>query len=146
MKPVYLNHLGMVTALGNASSTLAGLRELSTDGLRWRNDLRNTPAHVAQVDTVLPDREQWPLACRSRNNQLLAAAMAEISDALAALFERHGADRVGAVIGSSTSGILEGGDALATRFKEGAFPAHFDYAQQEIGAPASFIRRIGGVR
>lgn len=145
MTPIYLNTLGMLTALGDTQATLAGLRGKSTAGLHWREDLRMTPARVAEVSEPLPDAAAWPVAFRSRNNQLLAAAIAQIGTAIDTVIERYGSARIGAVIGSSTSGILEGGRAIAAHARSGSFPADFDYAQQEIGAPSAFIRHLAGI-
>lgn len=140
MKPVYLNALGMTSALGDLNTTIEGLRNQSTAGLFWRSGLRPEPARVAAVSTTLPSDEALPLRLQSRNNRLLAAATMQIEAEIAMVIERYGAHRIGAVIGSSTSGILEGGEAIAAKIKGGDFPAHFDYAQQEIGNPAEWMR------
>lgn len=146
MKPVFLNAMSMITALGNSAETMRGLRAGSTAGLRWRDDLRPAPVCVAEVSAVLPSADAWPLYLRTRNNRLLAASLAGIEDAVRNAIERFGADRVGIVIGSSTSGILEGGAAIARHERDGKFPEGFDYRQQEIGAPSDFLRFASGAR
>lgn len=147
MKPaIYLNALGMVTALGDARATLRALRERSTTGLCWRDDLRADPVLVAAVSTELPATTQWPVRFRSRNNQLAAAAYAQIQSEVHACVERYGAHRIGVIIGSSTSGILEGGAAVAAKRNTGRFPDDYDYGQQEIGAVSEFVRELAAVR
>lgn len=146
MMPVYLHSPGMITALGDAAGTLRGLRAGSTAGLQWRDDLRPTPVRVAAVDRDLPDAGEWPLRFRTRNNRLLAAALHDIDSDVRSAIRTFGAARVGVVIGSSTSGILEGGVAIAARLDDGRFPGDFDYRQQEIGAPSEFARFLSGAR
>ncbi len=53
------------------------------------------------------------------------------------------------VIGTSTSGIAAGEDAIDALHREGRFPAGFHYRQQEIGMAAEFAARylgLSGVR
>jgi 3-oxoacyl-[acyl-carrier-protein] synthase-1 len=86
--------------------------------------------------------EEWDC----RNNRLLAAAAAQIRPAIDAALARHGANRVALVVGTSTSGIASGEDAMAVRLRDGAFPPAFSYKQQEIGGTAPLAARLLGVR
>jgi 3-oxoacyl-[acyl-carrier-protein] synthase-1 len=81
-----------------------------------------------------------------RNNRLLAAAAAQIRPAIDAALARHGAQRVALVVGTSTSGIAAGEDAMAAKIRDGAFPRGFSYRQQEIGGTAPLGARLLGVR
>jgi 3-oxoacyl-[acyl-carrier-protein] synthase-1 len=58
-----------------------------------------------------PPRCRSPTGCRyarrSRNNRLALAALSQIKPAVDAAIERFGPDRIGIVIGTSTSGIAE---------------------------------------
>src|SRR5690606_6101894 len=75
----------------------------------------------------------------------LLAAIAQIDTAVQAAIARHGADRIGVVIGSSTSGIAEGEAALAGFLASGDWPAGYHYRQQEIGTPSEFVARHLGL-
>src|SRR5262249_46358967 len=63
-----------------------------------------------------------------------------------AALARHGASRVALVVGTSTSGIAAGEDAMAAKIKDGAFPRGFSYRQQEIGGTAPLGARLLGIR
>jgi 3-oxoacyl-[acyl-carrier-protein] synthase-1 len=86
-----------------------------------------------------------PLTQRSRNNQLALAALAQIRPAVDAAIARFGADRVGVVIGTSTSGIAETESALRMHAAEGVLPAGFHYAQQEMASPSDMLAAQLGI-
>ena len=77
---------------------------------------------------------------------LAAAALAQIRPQVDAVIERYGAERVAVVVGGSTSGLREGELALRRQRAEGAWPADYDYAQQELGATAEFLTWQLGAR
>jgi 3-oxoacyl-[acyl-carrier-protein] synthase-1 len=72
---------------------------------------------------------------------LLACALDEIREPVAALRDTLGSDRIAVVLGTSTSGIAAGEEAAATLAREGRMPAHYHYRQQEIGTAAEFAAR-----
>lgn len=136
--PVYLSALGLVNALGdNPASVLANLLEGRAPGMRLREGwIVGRSVYVGEVVGELP---VWPQALAhyaSRNNQLLLAAAQQIAEPLQAAILRYGRERIGVVIGSSTSGIREGELAVAAALTHGSPPADYDYRQQEIGTPA----------
>jgi 3-oxoacyl-[acyl-carrier-protein] synthase-1 len=58
--------------------------------------------------------------------------------------ERFGSNRVGVVIGTSTSGIAEGETALREYASSGMLPSRFHYGQQELGSPAAALAQTLG--
>ena len=76
-----------------------------------------------------------------RNNRLLAAALDQISPSVAEVREHVARERVAVIIGTSTSGIAEGEDAVEALTRTGKLPAAFHYRQQEIGTAALFTAR-----
>jgi 3-oxoacyl-[acyl-carrier-protein] synthase-1 len=76
---------------------------------------------------------------RSRNNQLLLAALAQIRTQVDAAIGRYGKDRVAVIMGTSTSGIAEGEQAVRSLQQHGTFPPGYDYQQQELGDPSQFM-------
>ena len=147
MKRVYLHALGIVNALGgDATSVRAGLYAGSTQGMVGRDDLiAGRRVHVGEVKTRLPPLDSSLHDYASRNNQLLRAAVEQIRPDIDAAIARHGAGRIGIVLGTSTAGIAEGEQAVAERLSSGSFPASYDYRQQEISSPAEYLRRALGV-
>lgn len=79
-------------------------------------------------------------AHRSRNNQLLLAALAQIRPAVDAAIARVGRDRVAVVLGTSTSGLDEG-DEYVRRAQNGESSPQWQYPQQELGDPSRFLAR-----
>jgi len=144
----FIQALGIVSPLGQGlEATRRALFAGDTSGMKVESGwLPNAPACVGRVMTELAPLpaplEEWDC----RNNRLLAAAAAQIRPAIDAVLSRHGARRVALVIGTSTSGIASGEDAMAARIRDGAFPPSFSYRQQEIGATAPLGARLLGVR
>jgi len=138
----YLNALGLVCALGRdpaevARRLFAGDRcgMLAADG--WVPEKRVVVGAVAGELVVLPGE--------SRNNRLLHAAALQIETPLREAIARFGAQRVGVVLGTSTSGIEEASQGIAEYLHAGQFPAEYDYAQQELAAPAAYLARWLGL-
>lgn len=139
--PGYLNALGLLCALGEGKQAVAdALFAGDTSGMRaeegWVSDRSLT---VGAVHVDLPAMPAGFESSHSRNNQLLLAAAQQIEPELRAAITRFGAQRVGLVLGTSTSGIREAGEHIAHHLNEGALPAEYNYAQQEMAAPANFL-------
>jgi len=139
--PSYLNALGLICALGQGKQAVAeALFAGDGSGMRvqhgWVAERRLT---LGAVDAELPPMPERMQAALSRNNQLLLAAALQIEPQLRAALARHGAARIGVVLGTSTSGIHEASQGIAHFVRSAALPADYRYAQQEIAAPAVFL-------
>ena len=148
MSTVYLNALGVINALGqDLAQVREGLMTGNTAGMRRRDDL--IPGRAVRAGTVTAALAALPqefAAYASRNNQLLAAALRQIRPTVDAALSRHGATRVGIVLGTSTSGIAEGERAVVAQHAGRALPPEYHYRQQEISSPSEWLRRCLGVR
>jgi 3-oxoacyl-[acyl-carrier-protein] synthase-1 len=137
----YLNECGIVCALGDSHRAIkARLFERAESGVAMTDAWsagRTLP--LGCVDAALPAMDAWPIQHRSRNNQLALAALAQIRPAVDAAIARFGADRVGVVIGTSTSGIAGTETALRQYAADQTLPADFHYGQQEMGSPAAML-------
>ena len=148
----YLSAPGLVCPLGANLDQIANAVFSGTVGLTAETGwLPERTAWLGKVDAELPAVPSSLSEFSCRNNQLLLAALQQLQPTLDALLQRYPRERIGVVIGSSTSGINEGERAVAfyeqsaTPAQTGAFPPAFDYRQQEIGAPALFVARQLGV-
>lgn len=74
-----------------------------------------------------------------RNNRLLLSALDQIESSVGTAIARYGADRIGVVVGTSTSGIAEGETAVQALKASGSMPASYHYKQQELGGAAEFL-------
>jgi len=75
----------------------------------------------------------------SRNAALLLGALSQILEPVLELKSQFGRERIGVIVGSSTSGIATGEAAIAEFVKTGKLPIDYDYLQQEMGAAAEII-------
>src|SRR5215469_5623583 len=96
-------------------------------------------ARVGVVDGSLPSVPDAFADLDCRNNRVMLAAIEEIEPAIMAARRRYGGDRLAVIMGTSTSGIAEGEEALRARLSEGAWPPSFRYSQQELGSLSSFV-------
>jgi 3-oxoacyl-[acyl-carrier-protein] synthase-1 len=146
MTNIYLNACGIICALGDSHAQVkarlyAGQSGVAATG-RWSPG-RELP--LGSVEAKLPSVAQLPAHQRSRNNALALAALAQIRPAVEAAIARFGADRVGVVVGTSTSGIGETEQAIGRHAEVGSLPADFYYAVQEMGSPAEMLARELGL-
>ncbi|MBH3406541.1 beta-ketoacyl-[acyl-carrier-protein] synthase family protein [Pseudomonas glycinae] len=137
----YLNALGVICALGRDKQTVA--RNLfAGDCSGMRRESGWVPERELPVAAVHGDLAPIPEALadqRSRNNQLLLEAALQIRDEIEQAIQTYGRERIGVVLGTSTSGIDEASRGLAHYIRDQQFPADYDYRQQELGAPANFL-------
>lgn len=144
---LYLNQCGIVNALGSTHQLiLDGLITGNTTGVvPWETRVQDKTVFVGEVNSPLPPVPDKLSIFDCRNNRLMLAALSQIEGEVESLKQRYPLDRIAVILGSSTSGILEGEDALEEKTKTGRFPATFHYRQQEIGTPAVFLRNYLGL-
>jgi 3-oxoacyl-[acyl-carrier-protein] synthase-1 len=133
--------LGIASVLGrSARETWSGLIRGDQSRLTVRDDLvPSQPLLVGEVPGPLP---KVPAALRRhacRNNALAQIALDQIAAPLASAIAAAGPERVGVVVGSSTSGVASAEAAIAEQLRSGELPASFDYTQLELGGVAAFI-------
>jgi 3-oxoacyl-[acyl-carrier-protein] synthase-1 len=143
----YLNHLGMICPLGNTRDEIAHrMLNLAQTGIVMTDTCPpGRPLPLGRIDTALPPVDELPLRDRSRNNQLALGALTEIRATVDAAIDRYGPDRIGIVIGTSTSGIAEAEAALRRYAVSGALPEQFHYGQQELISPAAMLAAKLGI-
>jgi len=138
---IYISAVGMINALGNNTDEIAAnLTRGIAPGMRPRaNWLQgHPPAVLAGVDGDLPAIPQQFSAHRSRNNQLLLAALAQIQPQVDDAIARFGRDRIAVVLGTSTSGLNEG-DVHVDLMLNDKESTDWRYPQQELGDPSRFL-------
>lgn len=139
-EPVFLNHLGLICSLGSDHKIVSGkLFRGHSDNLLLTTEYSEQAVYVGKVSETLPELESFPALERTRNNQLLRAAYNNIETYLKSHFSHIAKERIGIVIGTSTSGIAEGEKALAQHIENGHLPEDFDYSMQEMSAPATAL-------
>ncbi len=136
----YLNDLGVLCTLGD-DKTAVGDNLLAPDAVPDPGRLFE-PRGAYQFGSVkgsLPALPS-PLACYDcRNNRLARAAVEQIRPAINAAIQNYGAQRVGIVVGTSTSGICESENAVRAVREQGAHPAAFHALQGMLGGLGQFL-------
>ncbi|CAG4924433.1 beta-ketoacyl-[acyl-carrier-protein] synthase family protein [Paraburkholderia saeva] len=136
---VYLHALGMINALGDDLDAIVPALAASRAPGMGVAHMGIGDAFVGRVCAPLDIAPPAPLARYDcRNNRLLLAALKQIEPAVQAARERYGADRIGVVLGTSTSGIDAAEIAFVHQAQAGELPASFNYRQMEIGTVAPF--------
>lgn len=138
---MYLHDLGITCALGDSKSSvlnawLAGQCRQPASAPWLRIDI---PAFAVSGDLPSIPKDHTFYDCR--NNRLLLAALAQIEKPVAEAVKRYGPDRIGLVLGTSTSGIAEGECAVKTWHETGEIALDYHYKQQELGGAAEFLAR-----
>ena len=138
---IYISAIGMINALGQSTGEIAAnLTQGIAPGMRQRENWlqHHQDAVLGGVDGKLPAIPDSFAAHRSRNNQLLLAALAQIQPVVDEALQRFGADRIAVVLGTSTSGLDEGDRHVSHITNHEASPS-WQYPQQELGDPSRFL-------
>ncbi len=141
----FLNACGIICALGDQLDEVKqNLLKHACTGIRMTDEWSSgNSLPLGAVTSKLPDIGHLPphlqLKFGSRNNQLAFAALQQIRPAIDAAIQKYGADRIGIVLGTSTSGISGTEQALRYHAEHGVLPPDFHYAQQEMGSVADFL-------
>jgi 3-oxoacyl-[acyl-carrier-protein] synthase I len=155
MPPLAIRAYTATTALGRGRAAQLDALRARRGGLR-RNDFSSVDFGTAALDTwigrvdgleaaALP-AEYAAWECRNNRLAWLALQQDDLLDTVAAMRDRHGATRVGIVLGTSTASIGETEEAYA-RLDDGVFP--IDMARPNIHTPHSlggFVQQATGLR
>lgn len=147
MSHYFLNELGIICAMGaDKEQVTSNLFSTTMPETLTRSDQYSLgrPCFIGSVKSELPDLSHFEKQWHGRNNQLLAAAAAQIKPTVDALIARHGAHRIAVVLGTSTSGVGESEQAHAYKLEHSQWPVEFHYMQQEPGTPALFLSQLLG--
>jgi 3-oxoacyl-[acyl-carrier-protein] synthase-1 len=147
MQPLYLTHYAIATSLGiGLDATFARLSTGQT-GLApqiYPGELATWTGRVAAIDHTPLEDSLAAFDCR--NNRLAALTLAQdgFMDAIADLRERHGPERIGVFLGTSTSGIETTEKAYRQRATPDApLPSDFRYAEtHNIYSLGRFLQRL----
>jgi len=142
----YLNALGMLCSSGSSVPTIReAMREVTTELTISDDYFAGHPMPLGLYLGELPEISLSGRKWQSRNNRFALAALEQIRCEVAEALNRYGADRVGVVIGTSTSGISDSETAIRQWQQSGSAPSSYDYGMQEMGAPADFVAELLGI-
>ena len=102
-------------------------------------------AFAGEVPTPPPPLPPGLAAFDSRTARLAVAALDEIRPALARALARHGAGRLGLVLGTTTAGLARTETAYQALQRTGHLPADYDFHRQHsFGGLLEAVRRVAG--
>jgi 3-oxoacyl-[acyl-carrier-protein] synthase-1 len=134
----------MVNALGvDAGAIWSRLEAGDQSGLRPRSDV--VPERhliLGEVEELLPEIPASLASYSCRNNQLTLAALEPLRDAVEEIASTAGRERIGVVIGTSTSGVSDAEDALRYHREHDRLAPGFAYAQLEFGGASGFAAEL----
>ena len=148
--PVYLTRPAVTSALGSGLQThIDALLNPSADSPLTFSEqwVRGEPyAFGAAGETLREFSGSLPAEHRSRNNQLLWHALAQIEPDIRVAVARYGRHRVAVVIGTSTSGADENIPLFEHVAHGGGWAGKpFNQLQHTMNAPAEFVAQVYGL-
>ena len=146
--PARLAAMGLVNALGRGRDAVwPRLIEGDASGLVHRDDLvAGRRLLVGAVDAPLPPIPEALAEYACRNNAFTLAALDEIAEPVSTALAAHGPERIGVVMGTSTSGSAECEAAMVHEAATGSLAPEFRYPQLEFGGTAGFVAAHLGLR
>ena len=118
--------------------------QLATTG--WYARCRH-PQYVAFILIMFGFLLQWPTIPTLAMFPILVVVYVKLAKREEAqAIAEFGADRVGIVIGTSTSGISDAEPAIKTSVESGNLPESYHYSIQEMGNAAQFIAELSGAK
>ena len=137
----YLNALGIICSLGRGAEDVAR-RLFAGDCSGMQRQSGWVPERSVTVGAIKGKLAAIPSELTqqsSRNNQLLLEAALQIRHEIDQAIKTFGPERMAIVLGTSTSGIDEASRGIAHYLHKQQFPSDYDYRQQELSAPATFL-------
>jgi len=138
---IFLSDFALVNPLGSNLSDIKNNMLLGKrDGLVQNESFPNEGSlFVGAVTTVLPELQDKAKHFNTRNNQLAKLALQSLQAEVDDLKSTTSTDRIGVIVGTSTSGIYEGENAVKVELATKHFPDDYDYRKQEMFNLAEFI-------
>ncbi|MBU2871627.1 beta-ketoacyl-[acyl-carrier-protein] synthase family protein [Colwellia sp. E2M01] len=138
---IYISDFALVNPLGcNLTEIKTNMLQGTRSGLTENNILPNEGSlFIGAVQGELPNLSGKAQHFNTRNNQLAKLALASLQDEVNDLKQAVSSDRIGVIVGTSTSGIYEGENAVKAELSTGALPEDYDYRMQEMFNLAEFI-------
>jgi len=136
--------MGMVNALGRDGEEI-WQRLLGADQSHFRAREDLVPERrllIAEVEGALPPIPKHLSRYACRNNALTLAALEQIEPVLSESIATLPRERIGVVMGTSTSGVGDAEAAIRHRERTGHLAAEFHYDQLEFGGTAGFLAHL----
>lgn len=144
MTRCFLNSMSMISALGTDNDDikehlLSGLPRLALSQKYHPAGNALPLALVKEPLVTIPlNDKKW----HSRNNQMAWTAAQSILTDIQVLISKFGKERIGVIIGTSTSGIGDNEQDMQIHAESGVLPVSYHYGKQEMGETAAFLGTV----
>ena len=145
---IYINDFATISSLGSDTLEITNnLIHPKHDLLTKREDLlqNGKVSYFGQVKATLPSLEDYPKH-KTRNNALLAYLCQSLKEQLDYFIKKYDRQRIGIVLGTSTSGVDETEKEIKQYLKTNIHSSEFYFSFQEFGDPAIFLAQYLGVK
>lgn len=133
--------MGLICAIGSScEQVVESLKNVTKDSMVRKDNLlvQGKSSFFGTIKTTLPTIDPQFKAHDSRNNRVLLHALNQIKDPVDSAIERYGHDRIGIILGTTTSG-LEESDKLVSAQVQGKSYDDFSFTAQELGDGSLFL-------
>jgi 3-oxoacyl-[acyl-carrier-protein] synthase-1 len=145
-KSIYLPALGIACVLGIGKKAVAqALFNNNKVDFQSFKLLSEKIVPVGQIPFKIPNLSTAFQSQNSKNNRLLKLALDEISDEVTTLKLKYGATRIGVIMATSTSGMLEEEQGFAQKYHAGAWPTNYHPELLELASPSVFTAQYFGL-
>lgn len=146
-KAVYLNEMGLICSLGDQPQAVLDCLLSSSHGLTEEKGwLSQAAVPVGRVQEALVTTQELESGWNTRVNRMILSALDQILPSVLRAIECYGPERVGVVMGTSTSGIAESECALKQWALDRSLPQNYQYSRQELGNVSEFLARHLGTK
>lgn len=140
--PIYIHACGSHSALGQTTADIhLHLLQGVSPNMRMSDDWLNNGKQtvVGYAPDGCPHIEDKFIHQNTANNRLAFSALLQIEPEIKQTIQRYGSDRIAVILGTSTSGIADGEQALHAQQQTQQWPDGYHYHQQEMANTSQFV-------
>ncbi len=137
MSTIFINAVSVASRIGMSMDQTRSV--LAGSGMPRPDTPFDLINGVSTLAAGLPEPLATGLAGRTRTNRIQSHLLGGIADELDAMKATTPPDRIGVVIGTSTTGIEEGLTPLKSRLDSGQWDPDYEFSDQELGDTARFL-------
>ena len=138
---IYLNDVGVLCTLGNSKRDIVARLLTRGESAPTQDSLFSSQwgHQVGRIHQEFPSVPAYLSRFDCRNNRIAVAALEQIRPAIDVAVQRYGTNRIGVVMGTSTSGIAETENAVSSFMVEEKYPEGYHAIRGALGGLGEFV-------